>query len=134
MAEDKRKLLIDVFGRMKQRILWKWETEDMADKPANVMLSKWLPQQDVLGHPKVRLFVSHGGQSSCQESLCHQKPMVGDFVVCFIISEKSKAKKSVNCDLRYLMKCPTIQHCTKTSFTEMDVKKQNFSKLRPKFK
>jgi len=85
MAEDKRKLLIDVFGRMKQRILWKWETEDMADKPDNVMLSKWLPQQDVLGHPKVRLFVSHGGQSSCQESLCHQKPMVGDYVVCFLI-------------------------------------------------
>ena len=24
----------------------------------------------------MRLFVSHGGQSSCQESLCHQKPMV----------------------------------------------------------
>ena len=51
----------------------------MADKPANVMLSKWLPQQDILGHPKLRLFVSHGGQSSCQESLCHQKPMVSVF-------------------------------------------------------
>jgi glucuronosyltransferase len=76
MAEDKRKILLEVFGRLKQRILWKWEVEEMPDKPSNVMLSKWLPQQDVLAHPKVRLFVSHGGQSSCQESLCHQKPMV----------------------------------------------------------
>ena len=39
-------------------------------------LAKFFLFQDVLAHPKVRLFVSHGGQSSCQESLCHQKPMV----------------------------------------------------------
>ena len=76
MPESQRKLLLGVFGRLKQRVLWKWETEYMADKPENVMLSKWLPQQDILGHPKLKVFVSHGGQSSCQESLCHQKPMV----------------------------------------------------------
>jgi UDP:flavonoid glycosyltransferase YjiC (YdhE family) len=79
MPEPQRKLLLDVFGRLKQKVLWKWETESMLDKPANVKLSKWLPQQDILGHPKLRLFVSHGGQSSCQESLCHQKPMVKSF-------------------------------------------------------
>ena len=76
MPEETRSALVDVFGRLKQRILWKWETEQMDDKPPNVMLSKWLPQQDILAHPKLKLFVSHGGQSSCQESLCHQKPMV----------------------------------------------------------
>ena len=76
MSEEKRQLLLGVFRKLKQRVLWKWETEEMPDKPDNVMLSKWLPQQDVLAHPKVRLFVSHGGQSSSQESLCHQKPMV----------------------------------------------------------
>ena len=79
MSEEKRRLLLGVFSKLKQRVLWKWETESMPDKPDNVMLSKWLPQQDVLAHPKVRLFVSHGGQSSSQESLCHQKPMVCSF-------------------------------------------------------
>jgi glucuronosyltransferase len=68
--------LVDVFSCLKQRIIWKWETEDMEGKPDNVLLSKWLPQQDILAHPKLKLFVSHGGQSSCQESLCYQKPMV----------------------------------------------------------
>ena len=76
MPESQRLLLLNVFSRLKQRVLWKWETEVMEDKPQNVMLSKWLPQQDILGHPNLRVFVSHGGQSSCQESLCHQKPMV----------------------------------------------------------
>ena len=76
MPESQRLLLLNVFSRLKQRVLWKWETEVMEDKPQNVMLSKWLPQQDILGHPNLRVFVSHGGQSSCQEALCHQKPMV----------------------------------------------------------
>ena len=76
MSEDKRKTLLSVFGKLKQKVLWKWETDEMEDKPSNVMLHKWLPQQDVLGHPNVKLFVSHAGQSSFQETLCHQKPAV----------------------------------------------------------
>ena len=76
MSENKRKTLLNVFGKLKQKVLWKWETESMEDKPENVMLHKWLPQQDVLGHPNVKLFVSHGGQSSFQETICHQKPAV----------------------------------------------------------
>ena len=48
----------------------------MDGKPDNVMLKKWLPQQAILAHPKLKLFVTHGGQSSCQEALCHQKPIV----------------------------------------------------------
>ena len=76
MSDDKRKSLLNVFGKRKERVLWKWETDYMEDKPPNVMLHKWLPQQDVLGHPNVKLFVSHGGQSSFQETLCHKKPAV----------------------------------------------------------
>ena len=76
MSEEMRLQLLSVFGKLKQRILWKWETEDMPDKPDNVMLSKWLPQPDVLAHPKLKLFITHGGQSSCQEALCHKKPTV----------------------------------------------------------
>ena len=74
MGDDKRKALLNVFRKLKQKVLWKWETDIMDDKPPNVMLHEWLPQQDVLGHPNVKLFISHGGKSSFQETLCHQKP------------------------------------------------------------
>ena len=77
MSDDLRLKLTSVFGQLKQRILWKWESEEMENKPDNVMLSKWLPQQDILAHPKLRLFITHGGQSSSQEALCHKKPVVG---------------------------------------------------------
>ena len=76
MSDDKRKIMLGAFAKLKQKVLWKWETEVMDDKPSNVMLHKWLPQQDVLGHPNVKLFVSHGGQSSFQETICHQTPAV----------------------------------------------------------
>ena len=77
MSEEMRLQLVSVFGQLKQRVLWKWEAkEEMKDKPDNVMLSKWLPQQDILAHPKLRLFITHGGQSSSQEALCHKKPVV----------------------------------------------------------
>ncbi len=44
--------------------------------PSNVMTSKWLPQQDVLAHKNTKLFITHAGQSSFQETLCHKKPAV----------------------------------------------------------
>jgi hypothetical protein len=46
MSEEKKQILLSVFRQLKQRVLWKWEAEEMADKPDNVMLSKWLPQQE----------------------------------------------------------------------------------------
>ena len=39
-------------------------------------MSNWLPQQDVLAHPNLKVFITHAGQSSFQETLCHQKPVV----------------------------------------------------------
>jgi len=54
MQEEKRKTLLSAFANLTQKVLWKWETEEMADLPKNVKLSKWLPQQDVLGHSKIR--------------------------------------------------------------------------------
>jgi glucuronosyltransferase len=76
IPEDMRKTFLSHFSNLKLKVLWKWETETMEDLPPNVLLSKWLPQQEVLAHPNVKLFITHAGQSSFQESLCHGKPMV----------------------------------------------------------
>ncbi|CAL8104470.1 unnamed protein product [Orchesella dallaii] len=77
MPEEHRKIFLNVFSRLKQRVIWKWETETMPDLPPNVKLSKWLPQQDVLGHPNIRLFMTHGGLLSTQESVYHGVPVLG---------------------------------------------------------
>ena len=63
-------------GRLEQRVVWKWERE-MPDVPDNVLLSPWLPQPGLLAHPKVLVFVTHGGAGSLQETICHATPIVG---------------------------------------------------------
>ena len=57
------------------RVLWKWDSDKaMANKPESVLLSKWLPQQDILSEKKVKLFISHGGLMSTQEAVYHAVP------------------------------------------------------------
>ena len=78
MSLGHRQMLLKAFSQFKDhKILWKWETEEMENKPDNIKLVKWLPQPDVLGHQNTVLFVTHGGQSSVQEAHCHKKPTVG---------------------------------------------------------
>lgn len=47
----------------------------MDNLPENVMIRKWVPQKEILSHPHVKLFVSHGGSFSSQESVCHGVPI-----------------------------------------------------------
>jgi hypothetical protein len=77
MPEKQRKIFLGAFARLKQKVLWKWETETMPDLPKNVKLNKWLPQQDVLGHPKIKAFITHGGFGSTTEAVYHGVPLVG---------------------------------------------------------
>ena len=76
MPEVRRKLFLTVLSQLKQRVIWKWEKE-MPDVPENVYISAWLPQIDILAHPNVKLFITHGGAGSIQETICHKTPVVG---------------------------------------------------------
>lgn len=38
-----------VFGRLKQKVLWKIELDTLPGLPSNVRLEKWVPQPGVLG-------------------------------------------------------------------------------------
>lgn len=93
MPEYLRRMLMRVFRQLPQRVLWKWEAEgDMRDLPANVKLSRWLPQQDLLGHPKIKAFVTHGGLLSMFETVYHGVPVVTLPVFCDHDSNAAKAE------------------------------------------
>ncbi|XP_045120213.1 UDP-glycosyltransferase UGT5-like [Portunus trituberculatus] len=77
MPEKYLKVLVEVFGSLEQRVLWKWDDDTIENLPPNVRLSKWLPQQDILGHPQLRLFITHGGLFSTQEATYHGVPILG---------------------------------------------------------
>jgi glucuronosyltransferase len=73
--EDLRKMFLSVFSKLKQRVLWKFEAE-LENLPPNVKIGKWLPQHDILAHPNIRLFITHGGALSTQEAIYSGVPLV----------------------------------------------------------
>ena len=44
--------------------------------PDNVLLTSWVPQNDLLGDKRLNAFITHGGLNSILESLFHAKPMI----------------------------------------------------------
>jgi UDP:flavonoid glycosyltransferase YjiC (YdhE family) len=71
-------MLISVFSRMPLHVLWKFEHNgtDFFDLPPNVMTERWLPQQDILGHKKIRGFFTQGGLFSLLETVYHGVPII----------------------------------------------------------
>ena len=49
MPVDMRDKILSVFGKLPQKILWKYDQE-FPDLPKNVKIIKWAPQQDILGN------------------------------------------------------------------------------------
>ncbi|XP_011500238.1 PREDICTED: UDP-glucuronosyltransferase 2B13-like isoform X2 [Ceratosolen solmsi marchali] len=77
MAEDKRLAFLESFAQLPHRVLMKWEEkENTADIPDNVKLTTWSPQNDVLHHPNVKLFITHGGMLGTVEAVHAGVPMI----------------------------------------------------------
>lgn len=79
MDKGTQKKTLDAFDKMTDyNFLWKFEgNKTLVPIPENVMISKWLPQSDILAHPKVKGFFTHGGLLSTQEAIWNAVPMVG---------------------------------------------------------
>jgi glucuronosyltransferase len=77
LPDEKLKIFLDTFAKLKQRVLWKWEADELPVKLDNVMTSKWLPQDDILAHENVKLFITHGGKGSLAECMFHGVPILG---------------------------------------------------------
>lgn len=65
------------FAELPQKVVWKFLGEKPSFLGNNTMLTKWLPQNDLLGHPKTRAFVAHGGTNGLYEAIYHGVPVVG---------------------------------------------------------
>ncbi|XP_049947200.1 UDP-glucosyltransferase 2-like [Schistocerca serialis cubense] len=90
LPREKVQAFVEAFQELPQRVLWKWENESLPGQSANVMVSKWIPQQDVLRHPNVRLFIMQGGLQSMNEAAYHAVPFL---IIPFFADQKHNAAK-----------------------------------------
>ncbi|XP_061670590.1 UDP-glucuronosyltransferase 2C1-like [Syngnathoides biaculeatus] len=65
------------FAKLPQKVIWSYKGAKPATLGNNTFLVDWMPQKDLLGHPKVKLIVAHGGTNSVQEAIYHGVPVVG---------------------------------------------------------
>ena len=45
--------------------------------PNHRNVSDWIPQNDVMGHPNTKLFITHGGTNGLYEAIFHAVPILG---------------------------------------------------------
>ncbi|KAJ6647865.1 UDP-glycosyltransferase UGT5 [Pseudolycoriella hygida] len=60
----------------KMRIIWKWENATLIDHPYNVIVGPTVPQQAILAHQNVKLFITNGGLMSLMEAVYFEKPVI----------------------------------------------------------
>ncbi|XP_058695412.1 UDP-glucuronosyltransferase 1A1-like isoform X1 [Poecile atricapillus] len=68
--------IAEALGTVPQTVFWRYTGKAPPNLPSNVKLVKWLPQNDLLAHPKTRAFITHGGSHGVYEGICNAVPMV----------------------------------------------------------
>lgn len=101
LPDEKREAILKALGQFKQKVLWKWENETLPNQPQNVLIRKWMPQKEILCHPKVHVFMGHGGLLGTSEAVyCGVSmvttPMYGDQFLNSAALENRKMGKVVH--------------------------------------
>jgi len=116
-------MFLNVFRSLKYDFVWKFESDDLPDKPKNVMIQKWLPQADLLAHSNVKLFITHGGQQSMEETIDRTVPTV---VIPFLGDQTGNAKRMEHRKIG--------KHLELKSLTEEKLKSTILEMLKPEYK
>lgn len=76
IPHDKIDIIMKTLSKLNQRIIFKWESDDLHGKPKNILVKKWLPQSEILAHKNIKLFISHCGMGGVLESKYHGVPVL----------------------------------------------------------
>ncbi|XP_044158731.1 UDP-glucuronosyltransferase 1A1-like isoform X2 [Bufo gargarizans] len=73
---DKAMDMAEAFRSIPQTVIWRYTGKVPSNLGSNTHLVKWLPQNDLLAHPKARAFITHAGSHGIYEGICNAVPMV----------------------------------------------------------
>ncbi|XP_039075826.1 UDP-glucuronosyltransferase 2B31-like isoform X1 [Hyaena hyaena] len=77
ISEERANMIASALAQIPQKVLWRFEGKKPDTLGPNTRLYDWIPQNDLLGHPKTKAFITHGGTNGIYEAISHGIPMVG---------------------------------------------------------
>ncbi|KAK4873133.1 hypothetical protein RN001_015162 [Aquatica leii] len=77
LSLETQKAIMETFSELPYAVFWKLDSDHFSNKPPNVFIMKWFPQQAILKHPKIKLFITQGGRQSIDEAIASNVPMIG---------------------------------------------------------
>nr|XP_049705877.1 UDP-glycosyltransferase UGT5 isoform X4 [Helicoverpa armigera] len=131
LPADRIEVLVKTVSQLPYDILWKWNNDVLPGRTENIKISKWLPQSDLLRHPKIKLFVTQGGLQSTDEAVTAGVPLIvmpmfGDQ---FFNAEQYEFHKI---GIKLILDTLTIDKFNKTIYTVIEDQsyRRNVEKLR----
>uniref|UniRef100_A0A3P9LIZ5 UDP-glucuronosyltransferase n=1 Tax=Oryzias latipes TaxID=8090 RepID=A0A3P9LIZ5_ORYLA len=77
LPDDLANEIAAAFAKLPQKVIWSYRGSRPSTLGNNTLVVDWIPQNDLLGHPNIKLFVAHGGTNGVQEAIYHGVPVVG---------------------------------------------------------
>uniref|UniRef100_A0A3B3V6M7 UDP-glucuronosyltransferase n=1 Tax=Poecilia latipinna TaxID=48699 RepID=A0A3B3V6M7_9TELE len=77
LTTEKANMIASALAQLPQKVLWRYSGKIPDTLGSNTKLYDWMPQNDLLGHPKTKAFITHGGANGVFEAIYHGVPMVG---------------------------------------------------------
>ncbi|XP_019634059.1 PREDICTED: LOW QUALITY PROTEIN: UDP-glucuronosyltransferase 1-1-like [Branchiostoma belcheri] len=76
MGRRKAEMLAAGLAKVPFKVIWKFQGQRPKNTGKNTLILDWIPQNDLLAHPKTRLFITHCGINAVYEAMFHGVPMV----------------------------------------------------------
>lgn len=77
LGPETSEVIAAAFANLPQKVIWRHIGKRPKALGNNTMLVEWMPQNDILGHPKTKVFVTHGGTNGLYEAIYHSVPILG---------------------------------------------------------
>ncbi|XP_072860089.2 UDP-glucuronosyltransferase 2C1 isoform X1 [Pogona vitticeps] len=77
LTDEKSAMVALALSQLPQKVIWRYKGKRPETLGANTRVYDWIPQNDLLGHPKTKAFITHGGTNGVYEAIYHGIPMVG---------------------------------------------------------
>ncbi|XP_063314818.1 UDP-glucuronosyltransferase 2C1-like isoform X5 [Pelobates fuscus] len=77
LTEERSNIIAAALSQLPQKVIWRYSGKKPDTLGENTYMFEWIPQNDLLGHPKTKAFITHGGTNGIYEAIYHGVPMVG---------------------------------------------------------